>query len=224
MTVADQTIRELDTVRVVRDDIDTKPRGDTKGRRPVPVGTMGTVVCSYENGRAFAVEIPALHGEGTDVVTLWAGEVESFPPPVDPKDIEVERLRAIVDERWKDVAAADIRLLRAGPAPDGGFGMEFKSPLFMLIAEHLALQFKAAGGENYVTFEIDHDELGPMALTMQRRWCMTPAQVADGLRKEIDAINAAHEVEHRRLVDGLARLANSGGGHTSVMAACLLLW
>lgn len=112
--------------------------------------------------------------------------------------LEIERLRALFDGRWKD--AVQLRLKSAGPV-DGMFQFELQAGILPLIAEHLASEFKRAGGENYVSFEINHDELGPLTLTMQRRFGKMPAQVAreaneraDALQIELDALRAPQSI------------------------------
>ena len=40
---------------------------------------------------------------------------------------------------------------------------------FVFIAAHLAAQFKAIGATNYAQIEVNHEELGPLMLTIQRQ-------------------------------------------------------
>lgn len=113
------------------------------------------------------------------------------------RDREIERLQAIVDGRFKD--AANLRLLSAGPTPDG-FQFDIRGEVISLIAEHLASTFRQMGGENYVAMEFSHDELGPLVLTMQRQLGKMPHTVAAEAKaeskardEEIANLRAAHE-------------------------------
>lgn len=101
---------------------------------------------------------------------------------------EIERLRALVDGRWKD--AAEAHLKSAGPSRDGTFEFNIKAGIVPLIAEHLAATFKAAGAENFIEIEVNHDELGPLMLTMRRRFGKMPSTVAAEERARADAAEA----------------------------------
>ena len=52
-------------------------------------------------------------------------------------------------------------------------GLE-KDKTFVFIAAHLAAQFKAIGATNYAQIEVNHEELGPLTLTIQRQRGRTP--------------------------------------------------
>ena len=45
----------------------------------------------------------------------------------------------------------------------------WKNKTFVFITAHLAAQFKAIGATNYVQIEVNHEELGPLTLTIQRQ-------------------------------------------------------
>ena len=66
-------------------------------------------------------------------------------------------LRAIVNGKFAD--AAQMRLHHAG----------LEEETFVFIAAHLAAQFKAIGATNYAQIEVNHEELGPLTLTIQRQ-------------------------------------------------------
>lgn len=116
---------------------------------------------------------------------------------------ENARLQALVDGRFKD--AAEARLVRAGPDADGKFTIDIQSTMIPMIAEHMAVAFKAMGGENYVQFELGHEELGPLVLTLQRKWGELPATIAS--REKARAEKA--EAELARLRGGPADLSDS---------------
>lgn len=69
-----------------------------------------------------------------------------------------------------------------------GLNFTMKHPIIPTIAEHLAEAFKAAGGINFVSFEIDHTDLGPLELVMQRRWGKTPANMAHRYRIALERV------------------------------------
>ncbi|MDU7525138.1 MAG: hypothetical protein E7K72_27860, partial [Roseomonas mucosa] len=60
-----------------------------------------------------------------------------------------------------------------------------------MIAELLGHLLQAQGAENYVAFELDHEELGPLVLLLQRRWGKEPHTIAAELRARLDAAKAA---------------------------------
>jgi hypothetical protein len=103
---------------------------------------------------------------------------------------ERERLAAIVEERFKDT-----RLVSAGGRGEG-FGFDLTGGPIPYIAEYLA-QFMGHREDrptaNYSEIEVQHNELGPLTLTMQRRSGKTPHQLrveADARAESADAKNA----------------------------------
>lgn len=83
---------------------------------------------------------------------------EELAALLEEKNAEIAYLRAIVNGKFAD--AAQIRLHHAGLEED---------KTFVFIAAHLAAQFKAIGASNYVQIEVNHEELGPLMLTIQRQ-------------------------------------------------------
>ena len=69
-------------------------------------------------------------------------------------------------------------------------GLEFrlKHPIVPVMAQHLVEAFKAAGGVNYVSFEINTEDLGPLTMTMQKRWGKTPDALAHKYRDALEKI------------------------------------
>lgn len=102
---------------------------------------------------------------------------------------EMERLRALVEFRFKDAAKAYLQ--SAGPDGKGAFQFDIRAGIVPLIAEHLAASFKAMGGENYVQMEVSHDELGPLMLTIQRKYGELPAAIAAKERERADRAEGA---------------------------------
>jgi len=74
------------------------------------------------------------------------------------KNAEIAYLRAIANCKFAD--AAQMRLDHAGLEED---------KTFVFITAHLATQFKAIGATNYAQIEVNHEELGPLTLTIQRQ-------------------------------------------------------
>src|SRR5579875_2303715 len=130
-----------------------------------------------------------------------------------------------------EAADPTVYLKSAGPTADG-FVFEFQSNVIPILAEHLAEQFKAAGGENYVSFEIDHKDLGPLILRIQRRSGETPEKQAQDRAAEITTLRhrlAALESELARLrqvpedaVEAAARAAVAWFLHAGAPASCHL--
>jgi hypothetical protein len=77
---------------------------------------------------------------------------------LEEKNAEIAYLRAIVNGKFAD--AAQMRLHYAGLEED---------TTFVFITAHLAAQFKAIGATNYVRIEVNHEQLGPLTLTIQRQ-------------------------------------------------------
>ena len=82
---------------------------------------------------------------------------EELAALLEEKNAEIAYLRAIVNGKFAD--AAQMRLHHAG----------LEEETFVFIAAHLAAQFKAIGDTNYVQIEVNHEELGPLTLTIQRQ-------------------------------------------------------
>jgi hypothetical protein len=92
------------------------------------------------------------------------------------QDRQVSYFKAIAQDRLKD--AAEAYLQSAGPDDKGNFVFDIRASIVPLLAEHLASAFKKQGGRNYIQIEVTHDELGPLQLTLQRRWGEMPSSRA----------------------------------------------
>ena len=83
---------------------------------------------------------------------------EELAALLEEKNAEIAYLRAIANGKFAD--AAQMRLHHAGLKED---------KTFVFITAQLAAQFKAIGATNYVQIEVNHAELGPLTLTIQRQ-------------------------------------------------------
>jgi ABC-type methionine transport system ATPase subunit len=83
---------------------------------------------------------------------------EELAALLEEKNAEIAYLRAIAN--CKFAGAAQMRLHHAGLEED---------KTFVFITAHLAAQFKAVGATHYVQIEVNHEELGPLTLTIQRQ-------------------------------------------------------
>jgi ABC-type methionine transport system ATPase subunit len=83
---------------------------------------------------------------------------EELAALLEEKNAEIAYLRAIANGKSTD--AAQIRLHHAGLEDD---------ETFVFIAAHLAAHFKTIGATNYAQIEVNHEELGPLTLTIQRQ-------------------------------------------------------
>ena len=83
---------------------------------------------------------------------------EELAALLEEKNAEIAYLRAIANRKFAD--AAQMRLDHAGLEED---------KTFVFITAHLAAQFKAIGATNYAQIEVNHEELGPLTLTIQRQ-------------------------------------------------------
>lgn len=82
-------------------------------------------------------------------------------------------------------------------------GLEFrmKHPIVPLMAEHLAEAFKDAGGVNYVAFDVNCDDIGPLVLTMQRRLGETPEMQVRRLRATLATTQAERDALAAEVAD-----------------------
>jgi hypothetical protein len=83
---------------------------------------------------------------------------EELAALLEEKNAEIAYLRAIANGKFAD--AAQMRLHHAGLEED---------KTFVVITARLAAQFKTIGATNYVQLEVNHEELGPLTLTIQRQ-------------------------------------------------------
>jgi hypothetical protein len=83
---------------------------------------------------------------------------EELAALLEEKNAEIAYLLAIINAKFAD--AAQMRLHHAGLEED---------KTFVFIAAHLAAQFKAIRATNYAQIEVNHEELGPLTLTIQRQ-------------------------------------------------------
>ncbi len=85
--------------------------------------------------------------------------------------------------------------------------MEVKDPerfFIDTVAYPMVLFFKEIGGTNYLEMQVETDELGPLVLSIQKKWGKTPHE----LRKEAEAERDKALAEVKRLNE---RLKKKGG-------------
>src|SRR5262249_30170985 len=121
-------------------------------------------VLAAESGVAAAIcshQVVMQRGDAltADMLDEFHGFVqEELAALLEEKNAEIAYLRAIANGKFAD--AAQMRLHHAGLEED---------KTFVFITAHLAAQFKAIGATNYVQIEVNHEELGPLTLTIQRQ-------------------------------------------------------
>lgn len=81
-------------------------------------------------------------------------------------------------------------------------GIAFSMQGITALAEMLSNWFESTGARNFATIEISHPKLGPLEMTMQRKWKQTPSQLASKYREVLEKIATGH-----RLAKGLAVMA-----------------
>lgn len=122
------------------------------------------------------------------MATLQAirGWYEWLRNPKDPLTLANERI-AELEARIEDFA--QLRLLKAGPEPDGSFVVQMESQVWPLIVDSLAAWFVERGGKNYVEFKAEYTPkkatliskapppVGPFVVTMQRLLGKTPDEM-----------------------------------------------
>ncbi|WP_455987547.1 hypothetical protein [Methylorubrum extorquens] len=94
---------------------------------------------------------------------------------------ELIRQNAIISDK-----VSETRLVHMGPRGDG-FYIELQDGPVPYLCEYLAQMLGHGSDEplsNYVEIEVQHHDLGPMTLTLQRRSGLTPHQIAVAAAKE----------------------------------------
>jgi hypothetical protein len=83
---------------------------------------------------------------------------------------EIERLKALLDGRFKDA-----RLRSAAPDGKGAFVLDIQTGLSGIMAENMIAILRGEGAPNFVQVEANHPEEGPLTFTIERRWGRAPA-------------------------------------------------
>lgn len=93
--------------------------------------------------------------------------------------VEIERLLALLEKRWKDA-----RLMHLAPNGKGAFEMALKTDLAGLMADHLLSIMEGEGAPNFVQMEVGHPDLGPLTFTIEKRFGRSPAaQLAEAKQR-----------------------------------------
>lgn len=141
--------------------------------------------------------------DGTGVCEVWPRDEEGFP---DSEGMANARrivacwnfCHGIATDDMKDVSLEEYVVTQAfmsGMSPDeaGGANIKMNGLACQMMAAAFAGQFKGAGGTNYVEFNFNHEETGPMTITMQRQAGRTPAQLRIDAERQRDELLAALE-------------------------------
>lgn len=116
---------------------------------------------------------------------------EAREPTVDDLKAEVERLKALLDKRWKDA-----RLLHMAPDGRGAFEVAIQSDLAGLMADHLLHIMQLDGGNNFVQIEASHPDVGPITFSIEKRFGRSPArQIAEA---KVRLTNMRHALDVAR--------------------------
>lgn len=93
-------------------------------------------------------------------------------------------------KRWTDETA--IKRLHV---EDGVIEMDLTPPQEMMVALAMGLaeSMQAMGADNWVTFTINHPELGPLDMTLQRRYGETPSDQLTKAKARIADLEAMIE-------------------------------
>ena len=122
---------------------------------PVPTaeGEVAAAICGHE--------VVMQRGDAltADMLEEFRGFVqEELAALLEEKNAEIAYLRAVANGQL--AVAAQMRLHHGGLEED---------KTFVFITAHLAAPFKAIGAANCVQIDVDHEELGPLTLTIQRQ-------------------------------------------------------
>ena len=115
-------------------------------------GEVAAAICGHP------VVMPRGDALAADMLDDFRGFVqEELAALLEEKNAEIAYLRAVANGKVGD--ATQMHLHHGGLEGD---------KIFVFITAHLAAQFKAIGATNCVQIEVNHEELGPLTLTIQR--------------------------------------------------------
>ncbi|CAM3593667.1 hypothetical protein BS639_22840 [Rouxiella silvae] len=99
----------------------------------------------------------------------------------------------IAGKNLGEFLAGEVKLNKAEPQPDGGFGFTFSGFAIQLMAESFADQFRESGAINYLEMLFEHKDIGPLTITMQRTQGLTPVQKLSKAEAERDVLKADND-------------------------------
>jgi hypothetical protein len=113
-------------------------------------------------------------------------------------EAERDTTHAILDGRMSDLTELRVKELHMA---GGSLEMQLQAGIIPVIGAFLVAEFKSQGATNYLALECDTEELGPMVLTIQRKWGEQPAQVAAAERTARQRAEAERKLLLRALGD-----------------------
>jgi hypothetical protein len=102
----------------------------------------------------------------------------------------LSRLAVVLDERDTLRAMSAVRLHSMTADERNGWVMNLSHDVVPIIGDALAKSFEDHGGQNYVEFHCQ-SKLGPLVLTLQRRFGKTPSQLKEAAEHESAQLRAA---------------------------------
>jgi hypothetical protein len=143
-------------------------------------------------------------------------EIARLRAEVETIKSRAEKAEAILDERWGDLT--NLRLQELRMSAENGLHMELKAGIIPMIGSFMAAEFQAHGAVNFVALELDHVDLGPLVLTVQRRHGEQPGKVAFEARMRAERAEAERDAARALLPkaweagrDACEQVANDAG-------------
>ena len=97
--------------------------------------------------------------------------------------------------------AGEVSLNKSEPNPDGSFGFTLSGFAIQIMAKAFGTQFKSSGAKNYLELLFEHDELGPLTVTMQRVEGLTPVQKLTAAEQRVELLNSNVDALSRRIAE-----------------------
>lgn len=137
--------------------------------------------------------------------------------------IETDRIKG---KTLGEFLAGEVHLNKAEPKSDGGFGFTFSGFAVQLMAESFADQFRESGAINYLELLFEHNEIGPLTVTMQRVEGLTPAQKLAVAEKERDVLKVSHSAlrESMSAIYNTILMSNGNVSLSALMSASKNAW
>lgn len=101
---------------------------------------------------------------------------------------EIERLKALLDGRFKDA-----RLLSAAPDGKGAFVFDIQTGLSGIMAENMLAILRGEDAPNFVEIEANHPEVGPLTFSIAKRFGRSAAAQLAEAKARIAELEASRQ-------------------------------
>jgi hypothetical protein len=99
----------------------------------------------------------------------------------------------LVGKPLAEIVSNEAYIYGMGPAPEGGLELKLHGMACQLLANAFAGEFVSSGAVNFIEVGMEHDDVGPMTVTIQRVQGKTPGTLRAETMKELAEANAKLE-------------------------------